>query len=222
MDSGLLPTPISQSPSTPVKTIAFPNQVAQTLSKLSEDSKGVEDERRSKRSKRNVNGILSGEVGRLGSVAGSPGPAALGTTQDRAPEIETPPVKKGLSKKEQKRQENAKATEAQQHAATNSATNMALGGFGKKFSWMTTKNAPTNTAFASPPRLNSSSQVSKGAAAGAENPGNTIAGKGPGEFREDRETGSGIQIRDVVAVLELDMKEKQAMAKAFNRMAAKR
>ena len=198
--------------------------------KLSEQEKGLEEERASKRTKRNVNGLISGEIGRTGSVSGTSGPGTPGTIPDRAPDIETPTAKKGLSKKEQKRQENAKATEAQQHAATNTATNMALGGMkgpswlgGKKApSWMTSKNAPTNTGFVPPPRLNSFSQASKAAAAGTGGSKNTSLGRGFGEFREDREPGSGIQVRDMVAVLELDMKEKQAMAKAFCRMEAKK
>ena len=225
MESDSLPTPISESPSTPVKAIAFPNPMTEPMAKFLEADQAIEGERAKKRSKRTVNGILSGETGRSGSVSGTPGPGTPGTIADRAPEREASTVKKTLSKKEQKKQENAKATEAQQHAATNSATNMALGGLGPKWlkpAWMTSKATPTNTGFVPPPRLNSFSQPSKASTTGAGNAPNASIGQGFGEFREDRETGSGIQIRDIVGILELDMKEKQAMAKAFSRMRAKR
>ena len=41
-----------------------------------------------------------------------------------------------------------------------------------------------------------------------------------GQFREDRETGSGIQLRDVIPVLEHDGKEKRALQRAYGRLGA--
>ena len=43
-----------------------------------------------------------------------------------------------------------------------------------------------------------------------------------GEFREDKEAGAGIQMRDVVLVLEPESKEKKALAKAFTKLSSKR
>ena len=181
----------------------------------------MEEARAAKRSNRNVNGLLSGEISRAGSVSlGTPGSTASGILGERAPDVDS---RKASTKKEQRRQADAKATEAQQHATTNSTLKMALGG--KQLSWMTSNASPASTTgFPGPPRVNTNqSSQSKlangpGGGAGALPPGK----KQIGDFREDREGGSGIQMRDVISVLEPEPKEKRTLARAYTRMGSRR
>ena len=187
--------------------------------------RSIEEERASKRSKRTVNGLLSGEVSRSGSISGATAaPGTPGIIGERAPDVD---VKK-LSKKDQKKQADSKATEAQQHAATNQTLKMQLGGsFGKKQpSWLTnTKSTPSPSGFPVQSRTNASNQLQGKSASGT---GPNGAGGLPqnkrqfGEFREDKEGGAGIQMRDVVMVLDPDSKEKKALVKAYVRMNSKR
>ena len=178
----------------------------------------MEEARAAKRSNRKANGLLSGEGSRAGSISlGTPGSGTSGVLGERAPDVD---MRKVSSKKEQRRQADAKATEAQQHATTNNTLNMALGG--KKLSWMTTKNTPaSNTGFPGPPRVNTNQsgqlKVTNGAT-GASAHGK----KHIGDFREDREGGAGIQMRDIVSVLEPESKEKMALARAYTKMSSKR
>ena len=143
---------------------------------------------------------------------------------ERAPDVD---VKK-LSKKDQKKQADSKATEAQQHAATNQTLKMQLGGsFGKKQpSWLTnTKATPSVSGFPIQSRMTSGGQ-SHGKSAGGTGPNG--AGGLPqnrrqfGDFREDKEGGAGIQMRDVVTVLDPESKEKKTLAKAYVRLNSKR
>ena len=171
---------------------------------------------------------MSGEGGRADSASG--GTSAPGTPSgllgERAPDVE---VKKGITKKEAKRQADAKATEAQQHAATNKTMNMALGFGGgslfggKKISWLAGKGDQSGSnGFPVPPRVNTSNKgESRNAAlAGSSGAGGQLpSGKRKfGDFREDKETGAGIQLRDLVSVLETDGKEKKALARAYSKL----
>ncbi|MCJ1289038.1 hypothetical protein MMC34_000570 [Xylographa carneopallida] len=223
-DSNNLPTPVSED-GNKHNTIAFTNQTVKVLRKLTTTERSIEEERASKRSKRTVNGLLSGDAGRSGSVSGAaPGPGTPGTMGERAPDVD---VKK-LSKKDQKKQADSKATEAQQHAATNQTLKMQLGGsFGKKQpSWLTnTKATPSVSGFPIQSRMTSGGQ-SHGKSAGGTGPNG--AGGLPqnrrqfGDFREDKEGGAGIQMRDVVTVLDPESKEKKTLAKAYVRLNSKR
>ncbi|MCJ1394087.1 hypothetical protein MMC18_006965 [Xylographa bjoerkii] len=223
-DSNKLPTPVSEVGNNP-NTIAFPNETVQVLRKLTTTERSIEEERASKRSKRTVNGLLSGDASRSGSISGAtPAPGTPGTIGERAPDVD---VKK-LSKKDQKKQADSKATEAQQHAATNQTLKMQLGGsFGKKQpSWLTnTKTPPSSTGFPIQARMASGNQSQSKSASGS---GPNGAGGLPqnkrqfGDFREDKEGGAGIQLRDVVMVLDPEPKEKKTLAKAFVRLSSKR
>ncbi|MCJ1320104.1 hypothetical protein MMC15_005441 [Xylographa vitiligo] len=223
-DSNNLPTPVSEE-GHKRETIAFPNQTAQILRKLTTIERTTEEERASKRSKRTVSGLLSGDAGRSGSLTGAtPGAGTPGTMGERAPDVD---VKK-LSKKDQKKQADSKATEAQQHAATNQTLKMQLGGsFGKKQpSWLTnTKATPNASGFPVQSRMTSGNQSHSKSASGT---GPNGAGGLPqnrrqfGDFREDKEGGAGIQMRDVVMVLDPESKEKKTLAKAYVRLNSKR
>ena len=177
----------------------------------------AEEARAAKRLKRNAEGLLTGDVSRSGSVS-TPGPSTPGPIGEKAPE---PAPQKSLTKKELKKQQDAKVSEAQQHAATNNASNLALGGAfrvgKKKISWMTQKTPLANPGFM-PPKAAGTAQATRatGGSVGASSA--VQSGKWLGDFREDGENGSGIQLRDVVATLEYELKEKRAISRAMGKM----
>ncbi len=164
--------------------------------------------------------VLAGENGRTGSTSVGPSrhntPGLLG---ERAPDVDT----KKTSRKDQKRQAEAKASEAEQHAETNKTMNMALGlggSLGKKLSWMQKYPSPSSSGTPLLSRVNTNTQGSSktsGAQAGRRGP-QLSSVRRYGAFREDKEDGSGIQARDVVMALEADDKEKRALIKAHARM----
>ncbi|KAL8823661.1 MAG: hypothetical protein Q9191_005659 [Dirinaria sp. TL-2023a] len=210
------PTPVSNGNQSPATTIAFPNRVAESLRESALQERSWEEERIAKRRRRAATATAapSEDASRAGSVA--PDAAASGANQ-RAPD---PEPKKAGTKKEQRKKEEAKATEAQQHAATNKTMNMALGMGGalggKKLSWMTGGTGGGSTSFSRPTSINAGAKAPSKSAApvGSSLP----AGRKWGEFKE---TGSGIEMRDVIAALENDGKEKKAMQKAYTRLGRK-
>lgn len=199
-------TPISDNGQIP-PTIAFSNSVAQALQKITKTERAQEEERLAKRQRRAAGAGGSSTNG----VSGS------GTLGEVAPEADS---KKAGKAKEKLDATARKATEAQQHAATTKTMNMALGlsgTMGKKLSWMTkgADAAPSNP-YAKKPE--SSAQTPKTNAPGGNTPGSSLPkNRLFGEFREDKETGSGIQLRDLVSVLEHDGKEKKALQRAYGR-----
>ena len=171
--------------------------------------------------------MLSGDssVATLAS-AGIAGSGTTGLLGERAPDVDT---RRSVSKKEQKRQADAKATEAQQHAATNKTMNMALGLggalFGKKLSWMTKDSPSGSNGFPVPSRASFNSQANSrtpNATGPGGSAGQTSGGKAFGEFREDKEFGAGIQMRDVITTLEPDPKEPKTLARAYMKLASKK
>lgn len=218
MNANSLPTPESDSPQS-TKTIAFPNKDGKLLAEMQGTERGLEEERQRKRQKRAPNDPNT----RPGSIAGTPGPGTPGSLGDKMTDTDAA-AKKPLTKKELKRQENSRATEAQQHAATNTAASLALGGGragptwlkgsgGGTKSWMTSKST-VNTSFAPMPKKDASTPA-KAAAAGG---GGQKVGKSFGDFREDSIEGSGIQLRDMLVAMELDIKEKRALARAYGKI----
>ena len=206
------PTPVSNGQQSPTTTIAFPNDVIPKLQKSALAERTAEEERLAKRRKRAAAAATSGDPTRNGSVA--PDPTTTGAGQ-RAPE---PDIKKGVSKKEQRKKDEAKATEAQQQAATNKTMSMALGG--KKPKWMLTSATAGSSSYERPNALNAATKApSKTSGLSASS---LPVGRKWGEFREDKENGAGIQLRDLLSVIENDGKEKRALAKAYSRMNGKR
>lgn len=113
-----------------------------------------------------------------------------------------------------------KATEAQQLSASNKTMNMALGGK-KTPSWMMAKGAdsgPSNPYLHRPNANAQKPSASKVDGIASTLPKNRIYG----EFREDKETGSGIQLRDIIHVLENSGKEKKSLQKAYGRLGEQR
>ena len=212
------PTPVSNGQQSPVTTIAFPNKKVEVLQKSALAQRAAEEERLAKRRRRAAAAAASGDSSTAGSVA--PDPSATGAGQ-RAPE---PDPKKTGSKKEQRKKDEAKATEAQQHAATNKTMNMAFGLSGamggKKLSWMTGGASGGSSSFSRPnaTSANTKTPLKTTGLSGSSLP----AGRKWGEFREDKETGAGVQLRDLVSVLEDDGKEKRALARAYARMNGRR
>lgn len=164
-----------------------------------------EERRLAKRAKRNSNAILS-EAGRADSVdpTGSAPSTPLGERASGAD-------KKSITKKEAKKMTDSKATEAQQHAQSVETARMALGSSGprtsmfgtkKSYSWL--KSGGTGSGFSSPSRPTPSTPTA--------GPEKTIVGdtapaqtqRRLGLWREDQQKGAGIQVRDVLFMLEAD------------------
>lgn len=116
---------------------------------------------------------------------------------------------------------------------------MALGSgggrnlFGKKkgYSWLDKKpNAGQMTGFPVPSKLNTAVKADGAVSAGGGQSavGGVVngtylppGGRRIGEWREDRERGAGIQLRDLVSVLEADGKEKRVLAKMYSKLSSK-
>jgi hypothetical protein len=151
---------------------------------------------------------------RQGSVIpGTPGSVAPESTE------------KAPTKKEQKKKAEAKVNEAASHAAANNTTAQFLGGGGgffgkkKKYSWMTGGGAGGSASGTSTPGriMTQGLPGTPGGVAGSDAPEKLTAegARRLGMWREDREKGVGIQMRDWVTVLEEDGHEKKALQKAY-------
>jgi len=157
-----------------------------------------------------------------GSRAGS---AAPGTPGSIAPEESKAPSKKELKKN----LASARLAEASSTANANQTLNTIMGGFGgrkkgKQYSWMQTGGG----SGANTPRLGGGGTT--GAAAGdSATAGN--AAKAPekqqltqdgkyrlGSWREDSDRGKNVQLKDFVAVLERDGRDRKALQEAYNRL----
>ena len=190
---------------------------------MAQSERTAEEERRAKREKRASNDGLSAEGGRANSISLGTSGVTSGLLGDRALDID---IRKGVSKKEQKRQADAKATEAQLHADANKTANMSLslgGSLGKALSWMNVNKPASNSGFPVTSRTNTGSQSQSKTANGVSSGHNShkTGGKAFGDFREDKETGAGIQLRDVVGIMEPEPKERKALAKAYSKFATK-
>lgn len=173
----------------------------QALQKITKNERAQEEERLAKRRRR-------------AAKADTNGTASATTLGDIAPDIDT---RKGTKSKEAAAK---KVNEAAQHAATTKTMNMALG-FGSRAtpSWMKKGADTTHSNPFLPNKPKTGSQVSKGGASGVNGAGSGLPkSRVFGQFREDKETGSGIQLRDVVSVLEHDGKEKKALQRAYSRL----
>ncbi|RKF73769.1 putative tpa inducible protein [Golovinomyces cichoracearum] len=151
------------------------------------------------------------------SVPGTPGSVA--------PEL----AERVTTKKELKKKAEAKVNEAASHAAANVTTAQFLGGGGglfgkkKKYSWMSP--APQlgsgGGATSAQRRVNARSGSSAAAASGSISniaPAERLTFDGSrrlGTWREDREKGAGVQMRDWVTVLEQDNHEKKALQLSY-------
>jgi hypothetical protein len=143
-----------------------------------------------------------------------------GTPGSIAPES----IEKAPTKKEQKKKAEAKVNEAASHAAANVTTAQFLGlgggmfgGKKKKYSWMTGGAGGSASGTSTPGRIMTQGLPgTPGPVVNAAPERLTIEGvRRLGQWREDKEKGLGIQIRDWIAVLEDDGQEKKALQRAY-------
>ncbi|KAL2036461.1 hypothetical protein N7G274_010829 [Stereocaulon virgatum] len=198
-------TPVSDDHG-PATTKIFANPVAKALNKIAQAQRKAEEDRLAKRQRRSA---------AEGSQAGSGSVGTSGTPGEVAPAVEVKKTGKGKKAVDTATQ---KANEAQQHAATMQTMNYAVGlsgAMGKKLSWMNKGAAPVpSNPFLAKPNTNASN--SKAGASNANGVGSGLTKERAfGEFREDKEAGAGIQLRDVISALEHDGKERKALQRAY-------
>lgn len=157
-----------------------------------------------------------------GASASRSGSVAPGTPGSVAPETE-----KAMTKKELKKTQQMKAQEASSHANQNITSSMfaGLGGksglFGKKkaksYDWMNVGRGGSGTSTptrAAPGPGKGPNGVPNVSASG--NMALTTEGRNRlGTWREDKEKGKNIQLRDWIAVLERDGREAKALQHAY-------
>lgn len=191
------------------------NETISAIRDVTRAERDWEESRLRKRNARTEGAKESGTPSRAGSVA--PGPPGATPTEGSA---------KKESKKEQKKTAAAKAAEATNHASQNITSSMFVGKTGglfgkKKYDWMNPK-----------PRSGASTPARAGTPGAAAGPGGG-AGGGPqaentplttesrmrlGIWREDKEKGRGIQLRDWVGALEADGVDGAVLQKAYDRL----
>ena len=196
-------------PLTPISNNSYsrsaPNAIAQALQKVSQAERAAEEIRLAKRRKRTE----ATDGSRAGSLSLGPSePGTPGTLGEVAPDLS---MKKSALKNQKK-----VPSDAQAFAASNKTLSMALGlggAGGKKLSWMTKDTGPSNPFLAKP------ATTPQKAAGTANGIGSTLPkNRTYGDFREDGDDGLGIQLRDVISVLEHDGKEKKALQSAYCRL----
>ena len=179
------------------------NPVAQAFSDSGRRERTAEEARLAKRQRRKA--VAAGEASSL--ETGGSGPGTPGTLGDVAPDVD---AKKSAPKKAKGQMDNA--TQAQQFAALNKTTQMALGG--KQLSWMKKgqDSGPSNPYLARP---NTNSPKTAAGEGGSQVPKARVFG----DFREDKEGGQGIQLRDLLSALGESGKEKKSIQKAYAKVA---
>lgn len=182
------------------------NPVVQVLQQSIKQDRLDEDKRLAKRAERKAKKAAS-EGGAL------EGAATPGASADVAPAVE---VKK--APKKGKAADNV--SQAQQLNALNNTTQMALGG--KKMpSWMSGASKGPSNPYLPRPSTNIKKETIPGTNGSAKSLPKIPAF---GEFREDKDEGKGIQLRDLIFVLEQNVKgmEKRALQKAYGRQGDKK
>lgn len=209
-DPSRLPTPPTDTPPTPQPTVSFASDLASTLKKLQSEERKYEQERIKKRTKR------AAKNSENGSVPGTPGDKS-------SPAELTAPLK--LTKKERERIAKAGQTDEVLHKAANTTANMAMGGFGKKYSWLSGGGGGGGggggSGASTPSRLNTSvGGAGGGGGSGGGTQDRSLAARDRkwGDWREDGPKGKGIQMRDLIAALEQDGNEKKTLARALVRL----
>ncbi|KAL4873784.1 hypothetical protein BDV12DRAFT_159604 [Aspergillus spectabilis] len=179
-----------------------------------------EEVRAAKRAKRSASAILGdGGTPRPESLD-IPGSGASTPIGEKASILD----KKGLSKKEAKRLQDAKANEAQQHqqsvetARMATQTMMSGGMFGKKktYSWLQ-RGPAAGSGFSTPTRINPPTPSASTEKATHLGEPAAVPTKRLGSWREDNEKGAGIQVRDILFMLELDGRASRHIQKAYSK-----
>lgn len=192
----------------------------ETISTIRDVTRAERDWEESRLRRRNVRADGTKDTG-TSSRAGSAAPGTPGSTAG-----ETAAAKRE-SKKEQRKNAAAKAAEATNHASQNITSSMFVGKAGglfgkKKYDWMNPKprsGASTPARAGTPGASGGAAGSTGGGAAAAENmPLTTESRTRLGNWREDREKGRGIQLRDWVAALEADGVDGAVLQKAYDRL----
>jgi len=196
-NAGRLPTPPSDAPPTPQRTYQNVNHVAQALTKRVQDDYKWEQERLRKRAKR--------QAGASSSSADTPAiPIPM-------PE---PVTKKALAFAKKQSQSDVVV-----FGKANETASMALGGKKKKYSWMTGGGGGPASG-ASTPRPAAATGGSGTATPAVQAPEKALLGRKRkfGDAIEQNETGAGIQLRDLIHVLDNDGKEKKTLTVILARL----
>lgn len=161
-----------------------------------------------------------------GPPDGTPAPSRSGSVAPGTPGSVAPDAEK-MTKKEMKKNQAAKAAEAHSHANQNMTSSMfaGFGGksnlFGKKskgktYDWM---NVGRGGSGASTPTRPTPGGKASGGGGGSATPSSlalTTEGRNRlGTWREDKEKGKNIQLRDWVTALERDGREGKALHHAY-------
>ncbi|KAL2075713.1 hypothetical protein VTL71DRAFT_656 [Oculimacula yallundae] len=199
-----LPTPVSDGGKTPPAPVKITNEVVGALRTSALKERDLEEARLRRR---------------LDRAAGI-GPSRQGSTIPGTPGSVAPDsMEKAPTKKEQKKNAAAKVNEAASHAAANTTTSQFL--FGKKkkkYSWMTGGAPGGGSGASTPGRINTQGLPGTPGSGPVNAPPEKLTAEGArrlGQWREDKERGVGIQIRDWITVLESDGREKKALQKVF-------
>lgn len=193
------------------------NETISTMREVTRTERDWEESRLRRRNARTEGAKESATPSRAGSVApGTPG----GTPGEGG-------GSKKETKKEQKKTAAAKAAEATNHVSQNITSSMFVGKTGglfgkKKYDWMNPKprsGASTPARAGTPGAGGGAGGAPGGGAAQAENmPLTTESRTRLGNWREDREKGRGIQLRDWVAALEEDGVDGAVLQRAYDRL----
>jgi hypothetical protein len=196
------------------------NAMTTAMRGVGQGERDWEERRLRRRNNRKGGGTDGGtSVSRSGSVApGTPGSVA--------PEPEKP-----LTKKEIKKSAMARAAEASSHANQNQTSSLFVGLHsaasifgknkgkgGKTYAWMNAGGSGANTPTRTP------SGKTGGSAPGTPSPAPlalTTEGRNRlGNWREDKEKGKNIQLRDWVVVLKADGNAVKALQQAYDKLDA--
>lgn len=197
----------------PMQTVAYQGSLNVKLRELAESDMRAEKERLRKREARRRKAEIGDGTAPIEAASDAP----VDTSATAAPV--KPLTKKEISKKNK---EAAAHTEAQALNQSNqTAAMMALGGKKNRYSWMSggSANVPTNR-FAKP---GSGTATPKGQPEPSKGPAEAKQAeekKAPtwGDWREDDVHGKGIELRDLILVLERDGKDRRSLAKAMRKL----
>lgn len=187
---------------------------------LMEKDVSNEEIRAKKRAKRSENAILGESTGNRAESTEPTGSTPSTPIGEKAAGFD----KKGMTKKEARKMVDAKASEAQQHQqsvetarmATNSMLSGRVFGTKKSYSWLN-RGGTNASGFSTPSRLNAASPSTGGEKTGRNGEPAVIPPKQLGTWREDQERGAGIQLRDVLFMLELDGRGAKHVQKAYSK-----
>lgn len=193
--------PTSGNAGAPAGQLQMSNELIKVLRESAARERQCEEARLQRRADRLAN---------PGAVPAAPGTPAAKSLGDIAPEPGTKP----LTKKEREKADKGKQSLVDSHAQANATTATFLFGGKKKnkYSWM---DASGGSGASTPGRVGTGVGVA-GLGGAQEKVRLTMDGKNRmGGFREDRDGGKGVQLRDLVMALEQDGREPKALQSLY-------